>query len=420
MVKVCVVGCGGAGLAAARCLSERVPDFDFTVFEQTPYLGGTWVYTDTVGKEENGLPVHTSMYKNLRTNLPKEIMGYPDFPIPKQERSFISSEEILNYLNTYCDKFDLRKYIKFNHHVKCVTPISENRWQVSVLDLIKQVEVTEIFDAVMICNGHYNTPSYPELKGISSFDGEQMHSHDYREPSCFKGKKVIVVGAGPSGVDLSLEASKVASQVILSGRDDNLIKNTFPAVIEMRPEIASIEGSNIIFKDGSSVQGDMLFYCTGYKYYFPFLNEECGIRVENNRVHPLFKHLIHIEKPTMCFIGLPCYVCAFSLFHLQVKFFLKTLTGEISLPSKDDMKRDVKCEEEMRKKMGIKENKFHTMGSLQGDYYNGLSTFGNLPIIPPVMAKIHNDSSESQIEDAINFRNNKYKILDSENFIKFK
>lgn len=64
--RVAVIGAGAAGLSAARHLVADPDHFTCTVFEQTGNVGGTWVYTDRVGKDEFGLPVHSSMYKSLR------------------------------------------------------------------------------------------------------------------------------------------------------------------------------------------------------------------------------------------------------------------------------------------------------------------------------------------------------------------
>lgn len=60
------------------------------------------------------------------------------------------------------------------------------------------------------------------------------------------------------------------------------------------------------------------FTSAGYLYNFPFLHESCNIVVEDNCVEPLYKHLVNIHHPSMCFIGVPYYVCAFSMFDLQV------------------------------------------------------------------------------------------------------
>lgn len=129
MKKVCVIGAGTAGLCAAK--HSITAGLSVTIFEQANSVGGTWVYTENIGHDEFGLPVHTSMYKDLRTNLPKEVMGFPDFPIPEQELSYIKRECMLNFLNLYAENFGLKERIKFQHHVIRVKPFNESQWEVS-------------------------------------------------------------------------------------------------------------------------------------------------------------------------------------------------------------------------------------------------------------------------------------------------
>lgn len=66
-MKIAIIGAGGAGLCSGRhCLAQNIP---FEIFEQTGNVGGTWNYTDQIGHDENGIPIHTSMYKGLRSVL---------------------------------------------------------------------------------------------------------------------------------------------------------------------------------------------------------------------------------------------------------------------------------------------------------------------------------------------------------------
>lgn len=39
-------------------------------------------------------------------------MGYPDFPIPEQEKSYLTAKEILGFLEQYAKNFDLLKFVK--------------------------------------------------------------------------------------------------------------------------------------------------------------------------------------------------------------------------------------------------------------------------------------------------------------------
>lgn len=86
------------------------------------------------------------------------------------------------------------------HHVELVEPaLGDRKWSVKVRDLQRDAVVTEGFDAIMVCNGHYFEPWIPKISGRDIFAGKQMHSHDYRVPEIFDGKTVVVLGAGPSG-----------------------------------------------------------------------------------------------------------------------------------------------------------------------------------------------------------------------------
>ena len=67
MLKVGVIGAGAAGLVAARLLSANPAVFaPPVVIEQADTIGGTWVYTEQIGNDKHGLPIHSSMYQNLR------------------------------------------------------------------------------------------------------------------------------------------------------------------------------------------------------------------------------------------------------------------------------------------------------------------------------------------------------------------
>jgi cation diffusion facilitator CzcD-associated flavoprotein CzcO len=65
------------------------------------------VYTDAVGVDAHGLAVHSSMYQNLKTNLPKEVMAFPDFPFKSTDQSFLHHSEVRQYLQVTLIILDL-------------------------------------------------------------------------------------------------------------------------------------------------------------------------------------------------------------------------------------------------------------------------------------------------------------------------
>lgn len=86
----------------------------------------------------------------------------------------------------------------------------------------------------------------------------------------------------------------------------------------------------------------------GYRYSFPFLHPSCGVTVDDNHIQPLYKHMIHIERPTMCFVGVPFNVCAFQMFDLQARFFVRYLDGAMKLPPADKMREDTERDMQLR------------------------------------------------------------------------
>lgn len=75
---------------------------------------------------------------------------------------------------------------------------------------------TEIFDGVLMCTGHHAEPYMPEIPGLrETFKGRVLHSHSYKDDRGFEDQNVIVVGIGNSGVDVTVELSRSAKQVLL-------------------------------------------------------------------------------------------------------------------------------------------------------------------------------------------------------------
>ncbi|XP_038211847.1 senecionine N-oxygenase isoform X1 [Zerene cesonia] len=419
MSRVCVVGAGAAGLCAARHLLEAPCVSQVDVLEQSGQLGGTWVYTENVGYDDFGLPIHTSMYKSLRTNLPKEIMGFPDFPIPESDKSYLPAKDMLAFLQLYADKHGVTEHINFKQHVQQIKPKtgpSGELWDVTYKDLTTSVSVTKEYDYVFICNGHYNTPFIPNIPGLKEFEGDVMHSHDYRVPEIFTGKRVLVIGAGPSGMDIALEITSVTTKVILSHHLKEEPKSVFPNNLVMKPDVVKLDGRKVIFADGSHDEVDVVFLCTGYLYNFPFLDESCGIVVEDNCVEPLYKHLVNIQHPTMCFIGVPYYVCAFSMFDLQVRYYVRSMNGVFKLPSPDEMMQHWEQEKQERAARGYTKRQAHMMGPDQERYYASLASEANTKNLPSVITKIRDESSIRFLHNLQSYRQDVYKIIDDDTY----
>lgn len=415
-MKLCVVGAGAAGL----CAIKHAADFGCQViaFEQTHKVGGTWVYTDAVGKDKNGLDIHSSMYKGLFTNSPKEIMGYPDVPFDSDKESYIASDKVLNYYKSYADQFNLHQFIKFEHHVIRVRPIAEDRWEVIVKDLINKKYETHTFDAILICNGHFNHPNVPMIKGQKTFNGRQMHSHDYRSPENFKDKNVLIIGAGPSGMDITLDISKLAHSVIWSHHLEKPPALPLGDNVKQKSDVMEITEKGAFFNDNTYQDFNIIVYCTGYKYTFPFLSVDCGITVKENYISPLFKHCLNINHPTMGLLGLPNAICPNQMFDLQARFCLTFMMKRKVFPTKDEMLQRLARDEADRNERGFGNKKGHILGpDLHEEYCASLADIAEIEPIKPVINKMFAKCIFNLINHTAVFREDIYEVINDDNFI---
>lgn len=325
-----MIGAGAAGLVAAReCLRQG---FHVRVFEKSANVGGVWQYTDDVEDDLLGVspefPLHASLYKSLRTNLPVKLMAFRDFPfeLEEGESQFVCHERVQNYLERFAEAFELYPSIEFESSVESVRAIAEDKWLVGTSG-----GSGKTFDAVIVGNGHYSKPRVPGIKGMERFSGLLMHSHNYRTSDTFKGKRVALFGAAASALDISLEISQVADQVYWCAEE----RAKIDVVEEIQRVGAPLEMNQktLRTKCGNTIEGlDAFIFCTGYHYRFPFL--EVGIiTVEDNWVYPLYQELISPAHPTIAFVGLPYAVIPFPLFEIQMKWFTRMLAGQFDLPA---------------------------------------------------------------------------------------
>lgn len=411
-MKVAIIGAGAAGLIALK----HSLDFGCEViaFEQSGQVGGTWVYSDEVGHN-----VLTSMYKNLITNLPIELMSYPNEPFPENDKSFVSSEVVLSYYESFADKYNLRDYIKFEHNVLRVNPLSDNSWELIVMSSLTNKCETYACDAVLICTGHYHSSFIPEYEGRKSFKGKQMHSHYYREPKPFKDEEVLVVGGNFSAVDIVQQTSELAKSVTWSHhlKEKPDIKAFGPNVTE-KPDVQRLSEETVEFADGSFAQPTVIVYCTGYEYKFPFLSVDCGINTCEGFVKPLFKHCLSINRPTLGFIGLANLICPNQVFCLQSRFCLSFMTGRKMLPSKEEMLKDF--EEDLLVRSNVRKlpsRKNHLMGpDVQDVYYRDLADTSGVVPLQPVIPRMHKFTNLDRNRDFVNFRRKKFFIINDDTF----
>lgn len=225
-----------------------------------------------------------------------------------------------------------------------------------------------------------------------------------------------MIGAGFSGLDLAHTISKAAKTVTLSHHLKVRPETKFNNNLSQKPDVEYFTETGAVFKDGSSCEFSFIFYCTGFKYSFPFLSVDCGIQSDKNYVRPLFKHCISINHPTIAFIGLLFYNCVTQTADLQSRFCLTYMTQRKNLPSKKEMIEDMESEMKNRWEAGFKTHHAHKMGPRQVKYYEDLAKLADLVPLKPVISKVHLEAIARLPKDIEGFYLDKFRIIDDENY----
>ncbi|KAK9832816.1 hypothetical protein WJX81_004138 [Elliptochloris bilobata] len=366
-LNVAVIGAGAAGLVAARELLRE--GHTIAVLEQNERVGGIWDYSadvesdDLLGLDPKRRRVHSSLYADLRTNLPREVMGFSDFPNTPaalngrsvDARRFPAHPEVQAFLEAFADEFDLRRHIRFRMRVARIDPLGPpgawgaGPWALTA-ELVGRSQGSSErlqYDAVVVAVGNYAEPNLPKgVAGMRTCPVLQLHCHNFRSPAAFREQTVLVVGASFSGVEIAQLLSGAAAAVVHSARTwgpHDL--EAPPATNIMRVPMleALLANGRARFAGGSlSPRLDAVIYCTGYQYHYPFLQHLELVETDDMRVAPLYKHVFPpAAAPTLAFIGLLFKSLRNMQFELQAKWVARVLSGRAApLPDREAMQAD--------------------------------------------------------------------------------
>jgi cation diffusion facilitator CzcD-associated flavoprotein CzcO/amino acid transporter len=202
--RYCIVGAGPCGLVTARAFKRAGIPYD--QFERHGDVGGIWDI------DNPGSP----MYESAHFISSRYTSGFFGFPMPEAYPDYPGHQQILAYVRDFADAFDLKSGVTFGTEVRHAEPLGEGAsdgWKVTLSN-----GETRHYEGIICANGvtwHPNLPDYPDL---DRFEGETLHTVDYRDPDLLRGKRVLIVGAGNSGVDIACDAARHARSACISVR----------------------------------------------------------------------------------------------------------------------------------------------------------------------------------------------------------
>lgn len=180
-----IIGAGPAGINAAYALEQA--GIEYRIIERTHQLAPTW----------------SSLYPSLRLNTSRFFSHLPGRKFPLSWGIFPTAQQYHRHLVSWVagQNFD----IEYGIEVQRVAPRDDGLWQV------ESSEGIDCYRAVIPATGVFNNPVRPAIDGIDRFEGEVLHSRDFRHPDQTRGKRTMVVGNGPSGTDIAVAAGPAAA-----------------------------------------------------------------------------------------------------------------------------------------------------------------------------------------------------------------
>ncbi|MDN5896811.1 MAG: NAD(P)-binding protein, partial [Nocardioides sp.] len=161
--RVCVIGAGASGLAAAKALYTAGVPLD--CFEKGSEFGGNWLFDNP-----NGV---SACYETLQINTSCPRMAFSDFPMPADYPHYASHDQVYAYFRDYVDHFGFDHTITFNTEVTQVRRGERGGWDVDIRSTAASehtpagssesaVTETRHYDAVMVANGHHWDARWPD------------------------------------------------------------------------------------------------------------------------------------------------------------------------------------------------------------------------------------------------------------------
>lgn len=347
-----LIGAGPMGLAMAKVLMEQ--GLEFQGFELHSDVGGLW---------DIEAP-RSTMYETAHLISSKTMTEFTDFPMRDEVAEYPSHREMRRYFHDFAMHFDLYRHFLFNCEVLSAKPLGGDGdgWELTWRNGDGQKH-SGVFAGVLIANGTLSEPNLPAFKG--TFDGEMIHSAQYRDPRQFADKRVLIVGAGNSGCDIAVDAihhgtscdmslrrgyyfvpkyvfgkpadtlgGMIRLPMWLKRRIDGMILRWFvgnpqkygfpkpdyalyeshPVVnslilfhaghgdLRIRPDIDRIDGKTVHFADGTATDYDMILTATGYKLHYPFIDKTL-LNWQGDAPH-LFLNCMHPERNDLFVLGM--------------------------------------------------------------------------------------------------------------------
>jgi len=200
-----VVGAGFAGITLIHYLREA--GLSLKVFDRATDIGGTWAWNKYPGAATDSEGYYYCL------TFSEEVLQEWTW-----SRRYPGWKETQNYLRFVADKFDMWRDIQFDTEIKSAEYQDNGTWLVTTGN--GETYTCRYFISGM---GMISEPQIPNLKGMDTFKGPLFHSSRWPEELEYAGKRIGIIGAGATTVQMLPELAKVAADVTVFQRTPNFV-----------------------------------------------------------------------------------------------------------------------------------------------------------------------------------------------------
>jgi cyclohexanone monooxygenase len=195
--EVAILGAGAGGIAMGIALKRA--GFDFTIYEKSDGVGGTW---------------RANTYPGAACDVPSHLYSYSFELHPWWTRTYATQPEILAYLERCTDQYGIRP------HLRTGTGISEARWDTETHRWRLTADTGENFSADVVVSGlgMLNVPYVPAIAGAERFRGRSFHSSQWDHSKALNGERVASIGTGASAIQYVPAIAPEAEQILVFQR----------------------------------------------------------------------------------------------------------------------------------------------------------------------------------------------------------
>ncbi len=201
MSEVLIIGAGPAGLCSGYAL-ERL-HIPYLIVDRADHIGSTW----------------SNLYPTLKLNTASIVSHMPGMAMPLSYGLFPSGRQYYAHLTTWAARHPLR--IQLETNVERLSPEADG-WRAETS------AGSTWHPAVILASGRFSNSYVPPVPGLDTFTGVVLHARDFHDPAPFAGRRVLVVGSGPSGADIAVTLAEQSAAVFLSIRSDIVIARRNP------------------------------------------------------------------------------------------------------------------------------------------------------------------------------------------------